>query len=73
MAAQLILKVEQFFSKFRKIYLIGLLPLPVLAYLVVLAIGTPHIAIAKEHCARPAGARDSWFLPMVGANRRYYR
>jgi hypothetical protein len=73
MATQLILKIEHLFSKFREIHLLGLLLLPVLAYLVVLAIDTPHVAVAEEHCARSLGSRYSGFLAVVSADRRHYR
>jgi hypothetical protein len=72
MATQFILKIEHLFSKFREIHLLGLLLLPVLAYLVVLAIDAPHVAVAEEHCARSLGSRYSGFLTMVSTDGGYY-
>ena len=48
-AAQLILKIEHAFSHGMAIHLLGFLSLPALTYLVVLAIDTPHIAVAEEY------------------------
>jgi len=54
------------------IHLLGLLPFPILAYLVILAIDTPHIAIAEEYRPRPLTSRKSWLLTMVSANCSNY-
>jgi hypothetical protein len=40
--------------------------LPVLTYLVVLAVNTPHIAIAEEYRSRPTCSRNSRLFPMMG-------
>jgi len=42
--------------------------LPILAYLVVLAINAPHIAVAKEHGPRPPGSGNSRLLAVMGAD-----
>jgi len=55
------------------IHLLRLLPFPVLTYLVILTIDTPHIAIAKEYRPRPFTSRKSWLFSMVSANCRHYR
>ena len=52
--------------------LIGFLPLPVLAYLVVLAVATAQIAVAEEYRPRPAATGQNRFLSMVVADRGYY-
>ena len=48
-AAELILKVEHVFRQGMAVHLLGFLFLPALAYLVVLAIDTSHIAVAEEY------------------------
>ncbi len=68
MATQFILKVEHIFSEGAKINFISSLPFPVLTYLVILAIDTPHIAIAKEYRPRSLTPRNDGFFPVVSAD-----
>lgn len=42
---------------------------PVLANLVVLAINTAHITVAKKDCTRPFSAGDWRFLTMMSTDR----
>ncbi len=55
------------------IHLLRLLPFPVLTYLVILAIDTPHITIAKEYRPRPLTPRKNRLLSVVSANGSDYR
>jgi len=73
MAIQRILEVEHVFSKGTAICLIGFLSLPVLAYLMVLAINTAQVAVTKEYCPRPPAAGENRFLSVVVAERSDYR
>ena len=65
MAAKLILEVEHVFSQDMTVYLIKPLSFPVLAYLVVLAIDTPHIAVSKEYRSRTPAPGKGWLLTVV--------
>jgi len=51
-ATQVILQTNHFFSQSIKIYLIQLLFLPILAYLMVLAIEALEITIAEKYRSR---------------------
>jgi len=55
-----------------EIHLLRLLLFPVLAYLIILTIDTPHIAIAEEYCPRPPTSRKNWLLTVVSTDRRNY-
>jgi hypothetical protein len=70
MTPKLILQKEQALCQNMSLNLMALLGFIVLAYLVILAIDTSHIAVAKEHCPRPATAGKSRFLTMVSTDRR---
>jgi hypothetical protein len=54
-------------------YFMETLRLGVLAYLVVLAINTPHVTIAKENSAGATTPRKHRFLPVMSAYRSHDR
>jgi hypothetical protein len=53
------------------VYLISFLFFVVLAYVVVLAIVAPQIAITEKDCPRSTAAGEDWLFPMVIADRSY--
>jgi hypothetical protein len=70
MTPKLILKIKQALRQNMSLNLVAFLGFIVLAYLVILAVDTAHIAIAEEHCPRPATAGKHRLLSMMSTDRR---
>jgi len=68
-APEFILKIEQALRQNMSVNFIAPLYSIILAYLVVLAIDTAHIAVAEENCPRPPASGKRRFLATVSADR----
>ena len=63
-----VLEVKHTFCQSMAIYFISALATPALTDLIILAVDTPHIAVAEEYCPRPTTSRNNRLLATVSTN-----